>query len=98
MDFLFNTVWGWLGIAGVIAVGCGLVAWFLPPFRRLAIEVAAVALSAAAIYAKATRDRANLEAKRKEEAVAKARKEYADIEARPDTPNDVSKRLRDGGF
>ena len=97
-DFLFHSLAGWLGITGIIVVICGVVAWFFPPLRRIAIEVGAVVLAAAALYAQGSRDRAALEQRRKDEAVAKARKEYDQIDARPDTPADVADRLRKHGF
>lgn len=96
--FIFETLWGWWGVAGVVVIACGVVAYLIPQFRIYALAVAGVFISAATIYTKGNRDRAKLENKRKEEAVAKARKDYADIEARPDTPDTVSKRLRDGSF
>lgn len=98
LDWLFSSLTGWLGIAGMIAVGCFAVAWFIPPLRNAAMAVAGVVLSAAAIYAKGNRDRAKLEQRRKDEAVRKARAEYDRIERRPDTPADVEKRLKDGTF
>ena len=98
IDTFFSSLAGWLGAAGIIVVICGAVAWFVPPLRKIALAVAGVAISAAAIYAKGNRDRARLEARRKEEAVRKARKEYDEIDARPDTSADAIKRMRDGGF
>ena len=98
IEFLFNSLWGWLSVTAIIVIACGLVAWFVPPFRRLALMIGGVALVAATIYAKGTRDRAALEQRRKEEAVAKARKSYDEIDARHDTDDDVTRRLRDGGF
>jgi hypothetical protein len=97
-DFIFGTLWGWWGVAGLTVIGCIVVGYFIPSVRMWAIGVAGVVLSGAAIYTKGNRDRAALEAKRKEEAVAKARKEYDEIDNRPDTPDDVARRLREHGF
>lgn len=97
-QYVFSTLWGWLGVAGVTVIICGAIAWFIPPLRRIALEVAGVVVAAATIYAKGSRDRANLEKRRKEEAVRKAREAYDEIDKRPDTPDTVSKRLRDGTF
>lgn len=98
MEFIFGTVWGWIGTAGIAVLICAAVGYFLPQTRLTMLAIAGVFISAASIYTKGSRDRARLEGRRKEEAVAKARKEYADIDARADTPNDVVKRMRDGGF
>lgn len=95
IDWLLS---GWLGLAGLIVVGCAVAAYIFPPFRRIAIEIAAVVFAAAAIYAKGNRDRSALENRRKEEAVQKAQKDYANIDARSDDPKSVAKRLRDGSF
>ena len=98
IDFIFGTVWGWIGTAGVVVIVCGLVAWFVPGFRRIAIEVAGVFIASAAIYAKAQRDEAARQQRLKDAAVAKARADYAKIDARPDDPGTVGKRLKDGSF
>lgn len=95
---MFSSLAGWLGTAGIVVVICGVVAWFVPPLRRIAIEIAAVFIASATLYAKGNRDRARLEAARKEEAVQKAQKDYAQIDARPDSPDTVADKLRDGRF
>lgn len=97
-DFLFNSLWGWLGIAGITVVGAFAVAWFFPPFRSMALAVAASAAGAAAIYTKGNRDRAALEERRKEAAIAEAKEKYDEIDKRVDTPADVADRLRKHGF
>ncbi len=96
--FLFETLWGWWGVAGVVVIVCGLLAYIFPQFRIWAIAVAGVFVSAATIYTKGNRDRAALEARRKEEAVRNARGKYDKIDSRNDTPDDVARRLRDHGF
>lgn len=98
MEFIFGTVWGWIGTAGLVVIGCAVVAYFIPQFRIHALAVAGVFISAATIYTKGTRDRARLEARRKEEAVQKARKQYDEIDTRPDSNESVAKRMRDGSF
>jgi hypothetical protein len=98
IDFLFSTVWGWIGIAGVIAVACMAVAWFVPPLRTVALAVGGAAIAAATIYTKGSRDRAALEQKRKDEAVKKAREKFDAIDARPDDPKTVKDRLDRGTF
>lgn len=97
-EFIFSTVWGWIGTATLVALACLAIAWFIPPLRPYAVAIAGVFLAAATVYTKGSRDRAALEQKRKDEAVKKAREDYAKIDARNDTPDDVAKRLRDGNF
>ena len=96
--FMFETLWGWWGVAGVAVIVCGILAYVFPQFRIIALAIAGVFVSAASIYTKGNRDRAALEARRKEEAVQKARKKYDEIDARPDTPADLADRLRRNGF
>lgn len=98
IDFIFGTVWGWVGTAGVVVIVCVVVGYFIPAWRGIVIAIGGIAVSAASIYTKATRDRAALEKRRRDEAVAKARDEYDKIDARPDTPADVARRLREHGF
>lgn len=97
-DFIFDHLWGWIGLAGFIVIACVGVAIIFPQFRATAFAVAAGAVGAASIYAKGQQDRAALEQKRKDEAVAKAREKYDEIERRPDDPSDAEKRLRKGDF
>jgi len=98
IDFLWNTLWGWWGVTGVILVVCGVIAWLIPTLRLTMIEAALAVLAVVASYTKGNRDQANLEQRRKDEAVQKAKEDYAKIDARPDTPDDVAKRLRDNNF
>jgi hypothetical protein len=98
MDFLFNSMWGWVGSATVIVILCGVVAYFVPPLRRLAIGIAGLAATVAAIYAKGNRDRAAIERRQREEAVKRLNKKYDEIERRPDTTADVKRRLDNGTF
>jgi hypothetical protein len=55
-DFFFNSIWGWLGIGGTIIAAAGAVAYFFPPFRKLALTVAATTAGVLAIYAKGSSD------------------------------------------
>lgn len=57
-EFIFGTIWGWIGTAGVVVIICVAVGYFFPPLRVIAIEIAAVVISAASIYAKGNRDEA----------------------------------------
>jgi hypothetical protein len=57
-NFLFHSMWGAIGGTALIVVACVAVGYFFPPLRRIAIEVAGVALAAATIYTKGNRDEA----------------------------------------
>lgn len=98
MEWIFDYIWGWYGIAGVALVICAVLAFLFPQFRLWIAAVAAGIFGVMAVYNKGQRDRAKLEQKRKDEAVAKAQADYDKIERRPDKPSDVEKRLRRGDF
>lgn len=55
-DWVAHSVWAWLGMTGVILVGCGLVAYFIPGFRKTAIGVAVGTLTVFGLLAKGYRD------------------------------------------
>ena len=97
-EFIFSSLWGWIGTAGVIVAICVAVGYFIPQFRLYALAVAGVAVTMASTYAKGSRDRAALEKKRRDEAVAEVQGRYDEIERRKDTPADLEKRLKDGTF
>lgn len=97
-DFIFSHLWGWVGAAGIVVIGCVAMAIIFPRFRGMALAVGAAAVGAASIYAKGQRDRAALEQRRKDEAVAKAKAKYDEIDKRQDTSADVVNRLRKGEF
>lgn len=98
IEFLFNSMWGWVGGATMIVIVAGAVAYFVPPLRRVAIGIAGLAATIAAIYAKGNRDRAAQERKEREEAVKRVKAKYDEINRRPDTVDDVKRRLGDGTF
>lgn len=98
LHFIFETLWGWWGVAGITVIVCVVVGYFVPSLRLAMLAVAGAALSMATAFTKGYNARGKLETKRKEAAVKKAKEDYAKIDARPDTPADVSKRLRDGSF
>lgn len=97
-DFLTNTIWGWLGIGGTVIAMALAVAWFIPPFRKLALTVAAFAAGALAIYSKGASDAKRRERERSEAAVKKIDGKYREIDARPDDDGAVDRKLRDGKF
>jgi hypothetical protein len=97
-EFLFSSLYGWLGIGGVIILACIAVGIYFPPFRSLAAAVALGTLAAVGLYTKGSRDRARQDKARREEALKKLQAEYDRINKRPDTPTDVEKRLDKGNF
>ena len=97
IDFIFNSIWGWVGTAGVIVAACAAFACIFPQFRATAVAIAGAALGAAAIYAKGSRDRATFEQRRRDKIVNRVEKRNAEIDARPDTPDTVDDRLRKHG-
>lgn len=97
-DFLLHSAWAWLGLGGISIIGLFVVAWFIPGFRLTAIEIIGGILAAGAIYAKGASDEKRKETARKEEAVKTANEDYAKIDARPDTADDVVNKLRRNGF
>lgn len=98
MDFLFSSVWGWIGAAGAIVIACVAVGYFFPQFRVWALAIGGGAIYAASVYTKGSRDQAARDKKRSDEAAKKVQADYARIDSRNDTPADVAKRLRDGQF
>lgn len=56
LDLLFNSLWGWWGIGGVVVAGALAVAWFIPPLRGIALAVAGGAAAAVTLYTKGSRD------------------------------------------
>jgi hypothetical protein len=97
-EFIFSTLWGWWGVAGLTVVICVIVGYLVPSLRLHALGVAGVVLTSASLVTKGARDEAAREKRRREAAVKKAQEDYAKIDARPDTPDDVAKRMRDGSF
>lgn len=97
-EFFFHSTSGWLTVAGLIIAALAAVAWFVPLFRRWAIEGIVIVAGASAIYLKGVADRSKREKELKDAAVKKNQDAFDKIDARPDTPSDVDKRLRDGSF
>lgn len=91
-------LWVWLGLGGVSIGGLIALAWFFPPLRKYAIAAAGVIAALLAAYTKGSRDRAELERKRRDQAVDRARSAYDKIDARPDDERTVDERLRRGRF
>lgn len=96
--YIFGTIYGWIGIAGLIVIGCLAVAYLIPAWRPYAIAVAVVAVSVATAFTKGWLARGRVEQQRKDEAVKRTTDAYDKIEKRPDTPGTVADRLRNNDF
>ena len=95
---IFNEVNAWLALGGLSLAGLIAIAWFFPPFRRLAIEIAAAIAAGMAIYAKGAHDAKRNEKAKQDAAVKRAEEKFDKIDARPDSPDSVDRRLRNGNF
>lgn len=93
LNYLWSSVWGWIGITGVIIAGCVAVAWFFPLLRRTAIEVALIAGISTGVYAKGYHDEYTHVKAQWAAAEAKAR-QVGDT-ARADALRDTANGLRD---
>ena len=58
LHFLFDSIWGWIGTAGVVVLICAIIGYFVPSLRLLMLEIGGGILAAAASYAKGNRDEA----------------------------------------
>ena len=94
MDFLFNSIFGWLGIGGVVIAAALAVAWFIPPLRKLALTVAAFAAGVLAIYAKGSSDARRAE--RERQAAAEKRAVESGKRDRTTAERDAAGGMRDG--
>jgi hypothetical protein len=94
LDYLWHSTVAWLGIGGAIIAACLAAAYFLPPFRRLALSAAGGVAAVLAIYAKGASD-----AKRREQAKQQAVEKKAvdaGTRARADAERDAAGGVRDG--
>jgi len=73
LDFIFHSVAAQIGLAGVAIIALVAVAYFFPPFRRMAIGAAGLILAAATIYAKGARDEKRAWNKATEKDIAKGK-------------------------
>lgn len=93
-NYLFHSVYAWIGLGGVTIVILGVIAYFIPGFRLLAIEIAGAILAATAIYAKGAKDQKGQDQtkqKRVEDAaIAKGKTDRAAAE------RDAARGVRDG--
>lgn len=68
IDLLFNSLWGWAGVGGLVIAGALAVAWFVPPLRGLALTVAGAAAGALTLYGKGYADAARRKDAQREKA------------------------------
>lgn len=87
LDF-FAPLIGWAGLGSMTVAGALAVAWFFPPLRRLALEVAAIAAVATVLYWMGDRNGATRIQEKWDAAVARAIEEGA--KARSDAESDVA--------
>jgi hypothetical protein len=93
-DFLFNSIWGWLGIGGSVIAACVAIGWFFPPFRKLAWTIAGATAGVLAIYTKGAADAKRRE--RERQAAAERKAVERGNKARADAERDVrTGRVRD---
>lgn len=89
----FSSLWGIIGTTALIVIACGVVAWFVPPLRKLALMVGGVVLAAASIYTKGNRDEARKWKEAEDRAVDKGNNARRDAER-----ESAAGRLRDNEF
>ena len=80
LHFLFDSIWGWIGTAGVVVLICTIIGYFVPSLRLLMLEIGGGILAAAAIYAKGNRDEAAKWNQAIKDDVAKGDKARSDAE------------------
>lgn len=56
LSYLWNDIFGWVGVGGVIIIGALAWAWFMPMFRRTALNVALIAAITLTVYSKGYHD------------------------------------------
>lgn len=97
LHFIFNTFWGWCGVAGLVIAICAGLAYLFPTLRLYLLGVVGVVVTAASLVTKGARDERARAKARNDAAVKKVGEKYDEIEKRAD-PNRARDRLRDGSF
>lgn len=95
---IFDTLYGWWGVAGITVIFCVALGYFVPSLRLSMIAIAGAAIWLASAFTKGWAAAKADDQRKTEEAIQKARAEYDQIDARPDTTDDVANRLRGGNF
>lgn len=98
MQFFVDMLFGWVGLAGIAAIVCVVLAVIFPQFRLTLLAIGAGILGIASVYARGRKHQADLEQRRKDAAVSKVQKQYDEIDRRPDDVDHVKGRLKDGSF
>jgi hypothetical protein len=94
LDYLWHSTVAWLGIGGAIIAACLAAAYFLPPFRKLALSVAAGVAGFLAIYAKGASDAKRRE--REKQQAAEKRAVQSGQRDRAAAERDAAGGVRDG--
>lgn len=89
MDWLNPSV-GWGAFAFMIIAGCLAVAWYFPPFRKLALTIAGAVAGAFALYRKGAKDAAARKQRQWDEAERKS------VERGNQARRDAERDVRDG--
>lgn len=93
-DWLWHSTIAWLGAGGITIVILAVIAWFIPGFRMLAIEIGGAILTAMSIYAKGASD-----AKRRQQQLQKEAEDRAIASGKSDraaAERDVANGVDDG--
>lgn len=98
LEWLWHSTVAWIGIGGAIIAALLAVAWFFPPFRRVALTAAGAVFTGLALYTKGAADQKRRDREKSDAAVRKLDRQYDEIERRPDDEKSVDQRLRRGDF
>lgn len=97
-SWLLDHMWATMSVATLIVIACGAIAWFIPPLRRIAIEVGVFVAGLAVVFTRGYLTAKRERAAKDEKMVKRAQEKFDEIDRRPDTSDDLDKRLRDGKF
>lgn len=97
LHLIFDTLWGWWGVATAVILVCAVLAYFFPTLRVPLLGVVGVVVTAASLVTKGARDERARAKARNDAAVKKVGEKYDEIEKRTD-PNRARDRLRDNSF
>lgn len=98
IEFLLNSLWAWIGTTVLIVAACVAVGYLFPTLRLHAAAVAGLVITATTLFTRGYRAHAKKEKKRQEETAKRVQEKFNEINNRPDTVDDVAKRMRDGSF
>lgn len=98
IHFIFDTLYGWWGVAGITVLVCVAVGYFIPSLRLSMIAVGGAAIWLASAFTKGWAAAKRDDRAKTEAAIKKVNEDYDHIETRPDSPDTVADRLRRGNF